>query len=139
MHKELLCYDFRCEYGVAGATVIDYQTVFEKVKTLIDLSPENEERLEDLSKACAATLSRRLKEGFTGEEDEAVYACAAFAVYRYALLKSCADSDFEQLKAGDITVSRSPSSLLESTEKLLADALSSAECFTDIGFIFKGF
>ena len=119
--------------------MINPQTVFESVKTLIDIMPEDEKRLEDLSKACAATLSRRLKEGFTGEEDEAVYACAAFTVYRYALLKSCADSSFEQLKAGDITVSCSPGALLESTEKLLADALSSAECFTDIGFVFKGF
>lgn len=119
--------------------MIDPHSVFESVKTLIDIVTEDEERLEDLSKACAATLSRRLKEGFTGEEDEAVYACAAFTVYRYSLIKSCADSGFEQLKAGDVTVHRSPSALLESTEKLLADALSSAECFSDIGFVFKGF
>lgn len=119
--------------------MINPQTVFEKVKTLIDAPVEDEERLTGLSKACATALSRRLKEGFTGEEDEAVYACAAFTVYRYALIKNCTDSSFEQLKAGDITVSRSPSALLESTEKLLADALSSAECFSDIGFVFKGF
>lgn len=139
MHKKFLFYGFLCDCGVAVATVIDPVSVFESVKTLISISPEDEKRLEDLSKAGAATLSRRLKEGFTGEEDEAVYACAAFTVYRYALLKNCSDSGFEQLKAGDVTVSRSPSSLLESTEKLLADALSSAECFTDIGFVFKGF
>lgn len=119
--------------------MINPQTVFESIKTLIDIPPEDEEKLSNLCKASAATLSRRLKEGFTGEEDEAVYACAAFTVYRYALVKSCADGDFEQLKAGDITVSRSTSALLESTEKLLADALSSAECFSDIGFVFKGF
>lgn len=119
--------------------MINPQSVFESVKTLIDMPSEDEEKLTELCRGCAATLSRRLKEGFTGEEDEAVYACAAFTVYRYALLSSCADSSFEQLKAGDITLSRSPSSLLESTEKLLADAFSSAECFTDIGFVFKGF
>lgn len=128
-----------CDFGVAVATLINPQTVFESVKTLIDISPEDEERLEDLSKASAATLSRRLKEGFTGEEDEAVYACAAFTVYRYALLKGCLNDCFEQLKAGDITVSRSPGALLESAEKLLADAFSTAVCFTDIGFVFKGF
>lgn len=119
--------------------MINPQTVFESVKTLIDIPPENEEKLANLSKACAQALSRRLKEGFTGEEDEAIYACAVFTVYRYALINSCFDDCFEQLKAGDITVSRSPSALLESTEKLLSDALSSAECFTDIGFVFKGF
>lgn len=121
------------------ATMIDPQSVFESVKTLIDLNPEDEERITGLCNACAATLSRRLKEGFTGEEDEAVYACAAFTVYRYALINSCFDDCFEQLKAGDVTVHRSPSALLESTEKLLADAFSSADCFTDIGFVFKGF
>lgn len=119
--------------------MIKPQSVFESVKTLIDVPEEDEERITGLCNACAATLSRRLKEGFTGEEDEAVYACAAFTVYRYAIIKNCTDSSFEQLKAGDITVSRSPSALLESTEKLLADALSSAECFSDIGFVFKGF
>lgn len=139
MHKESSYCGFWCECGVDGATMINPQTVFESVKRLIDAPVEDEEKLSGLSKACAITLSRRLKEGFTGEEEEAVYACAAFTVYRYALLKSCIDDCFEQLKAGDITVSCSPGALLESTEKLLANALSSAECFNDIGFVFKGF
>lgn len=119
--------------------MIEPQTVFENVKLLLNFPEEDNEKVMGLCNASANTLSRRLKETCTGEETEAIYACAAFTAYRYALLKSCLDDYCDYLKTGDITVRRSVSSLVEASEKLLADAFSSAECFTDIGFVFKGF
>ncbi len=118
--------------------MINPQTVFENVKTLIDLPADDEDKMLNVCGGCADSLSRRLKEGFTGSEKEAVYACSAFAVYRYALIKGCLDDYCEYLKTGDITVSRSASSLLEAAEKMLSDAFSSADCFGDTSFIFRG-
>lgn len=118
--------------------MINPQTVFLNVKMLIDIPPDDEDKMLNICDSCAQSLSRRLKEGFTGAEKEAVYACSAFAVYRYALIKGCLDDYCEYLKTGDITVSRSSSSLLESAEKMVTDAFSGADCFTDTNFIFRG-
>lgn len=119
--------------------MIDSKAVFEEVKRLFDFPEEDNEKISGLSRASASTLSKRLKENCTGEEDDAIFAAAAFTVYRYALLCICLDDYCDYVKTGDITVRRSASSILESAEKLLADAFSQADCFTDIGFIFKGF
>lgn len=119
--------------------MIDHQSVFENVKLLLTFPEEDEEKIKGLCRASASTLSHRLKETCTGEESEAIYACAAFTAYRYALLKSCLDDYCDYLKTGDVTVKRTLSSLMKAAEKLLADAFSSAECFTDVGFIFRGF
>lgn len=118
--------------------MINPQTVFKNVKTLIDIPEGDEDKVLNVCGGCAQSLSHRLKDGFTGAESEAVYACSAFAVYRYALIKGCLDDYCEYLKTGDITVSRSASSLFEAAEKMLSDAFSSAECFTDTSFIFRG-
>lgn len=118
--------------------MINPQTVFKNVKTLIDIPEGDEDKVLNVCGGCAQSLSHRLKDGFTGAESEAVYACSAFAVYRYALIKGCLDDYCEYLKTGDITVSRSASSLLEAAEKMISDAFSSADCFTDTSFIFRG-
>lgn len=118
--------------------MIDPQTVFESVKTLFDFPEEDTERIAELCASSAEKLSKRLKETSTGEEAEAVYAACALTAYRYALLKSCLDDYCDYIKTGDVTVRRSSSSYIEAAEKLLADAFSQADCFTDIGFIFKG-
>lgn len=119
--------------------MIDSKAVFDEIKCLFDFPEEDTEKIEGLCRASASTLSKRLKENCTGEEDGAVFAAAAFTAYRYALLKSCLDDYCDYVKTGDITVRRSSSSILEASEKLLANAFSQADCFTDIGFIFKGF
>lgn len=118
--------------------MINPQTVFNEVKRLLDFPEEDNEKITGLCTASASTLSKRLKETCTGEENEVVYA-AAFTAYRYALLCICLDDYCDYIKTGDLTVRRSASSMLEASEKLLADAFSQADCFTDIGFIFKGF
>ncbi len=119
--------------------MISSQAVFDEVKRLLDFPEEDAEKITRICEFSAETLSKRLREKYTGEESEAVYAAAAFAAYRYSLFKSCVDDNCDYIKTGDITVRRSASSYVEATEKLLADAFSAAECFTDIGFIFKGF
>lgn len=119
--------------------MIDSKVVLDEVKCLLDFPEEDTEKITGLCTASASTLSKRLKETCTGEESEAIFAAAAFTAYRYALLKSCLDDYCDYIKTGDVTVRRSSSSILESAEKLLADAFSKADCFTDIGFIFKGF
>lgn len=119
--------------------MIDAKAVFDEVKRLLDFPEEDTEKIESLCRASAVTLSKRLRNTYTGEEGEAIYAAAAYAAYRYALLHSCLDDYCDYIKTGDVTVRRTASSMLEGTEKLLADAFSQADCFTDIGFIFKGF
>lgn len=119
--------------------MIDSKVVFDEVKCLLDFPEEDTEKVTALCTASASTLSKRLKETCTGEESEAIFAAAAFTAYRYALLCLCLDDYCDYIKTGDVTVRRSASSMLEASEKLLADAFSQADCFTDISFIFKGF
>ena len=54
-------------------------------KRLFDFPEEDNEKISGLSRASASTLSKRLKENCTGEEDDAIFAAAAFTVYRDAL------------------------------------------------------
>lgn len=117
--------------------MLDEKAVFDEVKRLLNFPEEDTEKIEGLCRASASTLSKRLKKNCTGKESEAIFAAAAFTAYRYALLCICLDDYCDYIKTGDVTVRRSASSMLEASEKLLADAFSQADCFTDIGFIFQ--
>lgn len=117
--------------------MIDPKAVFNEVKRLLDFPEEDTEKMTSLCESSANKLSKRLKETCTGKESEAVYAAAALTAYRYALVISCSDGFCDYIKTGDLTVRRSASSYVECTERLLADAFSQADCFTDIGFIFQ--
>ncbi len=87
--------------------------------------------------ACV-NISKRLKDIKHEDEPAVINACAGIALYNYSLLQcSCADN-FSSFKAGDITISRSSSSVFESAVKFRDEALISAtDYLTDVDFAFK--
>lgn len=87
--------------------------------------------------ACA-NLSKRLKDIKFEDEPAVISACAGLALYNYSLLQGGLSEDFSSFKAGDITISRSASSALESAVKFRDEAiLQATEYLTDVDFVFK--
>lgn len=87
--------------------------------------------------ACA-TLSKRLKDVKYEDEPAVITACAGLALYDYSLLRGSSAEDFSSFKAGDITISRSASSIQEGAVKFRDEALlSAADYLTDVDFVFK--
>ncbi len=87
--------------------------------------------------ACA-NLSKRLKDVKFEDEPTVINACAGIAFYNYSLLHCSSAEDFSSFKAGDVTISRSATSTLESAVKFRDEALLlAADYLTDIDFVFK--
>ena len=86
--------------------------------------------------ACAQ-LSKRLKDVKSEDEPAVINACAGIALYSYSLLKNSND-DFSSFKAGDVTISKSSSAVIENAVKFRDEALLQAsEYLTDVDFVFK--
>ncbi len=87
--------------------------------------------------ACSR-LSPQLKEPKFEDEMAVITACAGLALYSYTLLQNSNSEDFSSFKAGDVTISRSASSSLESAVKFRDESLLGAAPFlTDIDFVFE--
>ncbi len=87
--------------------------------------------------ACAS-LSKRLKDVKNEDEPTVIMACAGIALHNYTLLQNSGSGDFSSFKAGDITISRSSSSALESAVKFRDEAILNAVPFlTDVDFVFQ--
>ena len=87
--------------------------------------------------ACAK-LSKRLKDVKFEDEPSVINACAGIALYSYTLLQNSGSDDFASFKAGDVTISKSPSAIIENAIKFRDEALIQAsEYLTDVDFVFK--
>lgn len=118
--------------------MIDAQAVFELMMTLGGLPEEQRDKALRLCEIAADEMSNQLTDSAFGNEKAVIYACAAVSLYRYHLSEGLSDDDYESLKAGDITVKRSPSLKLEIAENLKDTALSAAARYlNDMSFAFK--
>ncbi len=87
--------------------------------------------------ACA-NLSKRLKDIKFEDEPAVITACAGLALYNYSLLQGSSAEDFSSFKAGDVTISRSPSAVFESAVKFRDESMLQATNYlTDVDFVFK--
>lgn len=117
--------------------MIDAASVFATMEKLCD-QELNKARALAICDTVANEMSQQLKNESFCTEKSVIYACATVSLYRYFLTAGLSDENYESVKAGDVTVKRSASLVLEMAEKLRDEALSSASpYFTDMSFAFK--
>lgn len=102
------------------------------------LSAEEAKRAMPFCVSACAQLSKRLKDVKFEDEPSVISACAGIALYSYTLLMCSSGDSFESFKAGDVTISKSPSATTENAIKFRDEALVQAsEYLTDVDFVFK--
>lgn len=102
------------------------------------LSFEETKRAMPFCLSACAKLSKRLKDVKFEDEPTVINACAAIAFYNYSLLQSSISDDFSSFKAGDVTISKSSSAIIENAEKFRDEAmLQAAEFLNDVDFMFE--
>ena len=88
--------------------------------------------------AASTSLTPRLRNTKDEENPAVIMACAGIALYNYTLSAGAGSEDFSSFKAGDVTISKSTSALVENAEKFRNEALISATPFLiDVDFIFE--
>ena len=111
--------------------------VLSRFRHLIEIDDTEAEKLLPL---CVVNLSRiksQLRRDVNEEDIRITQAAAALTYYDYAVRLTSEDEDFTSFKAGDVTVSKSKSSLTENAEKIKNDALTAlAPLIQDTSFIF---
>lgn len=118
--------------------MLDPAIIYEIMSTIIDIDLMSMNKAKMICKAVTEEMSGKLKPFSEKTLDAINFACAAISVYRFVLLQNLADESYESVKTGDVTVKRSYSSVLESAEKLCADAVSAITPYLkDIDFIFR--
>lgn len=97
-----------------------------------------DEELAPLCAAAAKELEVRIKKGADCSDIRLINAAAAIVNYRLCMKKSSSDEGVTSFKAGDVTVSISPSAVIERAEKEKSDALFAAiPLLRDDGFVFR--
>ncbi|MBQ8764042.1 MAG: hypothetical protein IJZ07_08060 [Clostridia bacterium] len=97
-----------------------------------------DEELAPLCAAAAKELEARIKDGADCTDIRLINACAAMVNYRLCLKNTRPDEAVTSFKAGDVTVSISPSAIIERAEKEKSDALIAAlPLLRDDGFVFR--
>ncbi len=108
---------------------------------MIELDGEIDKNREKASAICQAAceeLSSQLKSEEYASLFTVIFACASVSLYRYYLSLGLSDDSFESVKAGDVTVKRSASLIIQMANDLKNNALSGAmQYFNDISFAFK--
>lgn len=88
--------------------------------------------------AASTSLTPRLRNTKDEENPAVIMACAGIALYNYVLSSGAGNEDFSSFKAGDITITKSASALVENAEKFRDEALLSATPFlVDVDFVFE--
>ncbi len=102
------------------------------------LSAEETKKAMPFCVSACAQLSKRLKDVRFEDESAVITACAGIAFYNYSLLRSSSEDDFSSFKAGDVTISKSSSAIIENAVKFRDEALLQAtEFLNDVNFIFE--
>ena len=102
------------------------------------LTEDEAKRVMPFCLSACAKLSKRLKDVKFEDEPAVITACAGIALYNYTLLRSHSDENFESFKAGDITITKSPSASFESAVKFRDEAmLNATDYLTDVDFVFQ--
>ncbi|MBR5202428.1 MAG: hypothetical protein IKW45_04115 [Clostridia bacterium] len=102
------------------------------------LSAEDSKKAMPFCVSACANLSKRLKDIKYEDEPAVINACAGMALYSYTLLQSSDGDAFSSFKAGDVTISKSSSAIIENAVKFRDEALLQASPYlTDVDFVFK--
>lgn len=102
------------------------------------LTPEDVKKAMPFCLSASARISKRLRDVKFEDEPAVINACAGIALYTYTLLQCGGGENFTSFKAGDVTISKSDSAILESAVKFRDEALIQAsEYLTDVDFVFK--
>ncbi len=97
-----------------------------------------DEELAPLCAAAAKELEARMRDNADCTDIRLINAGAAIVNYRLCMKKSGTDEGVTSFKAGDVTVSISPSAAIERAEKEKSEALMEAlPLFRDEGFVFR--
>ncbi len=97
-----------------------------------------DEELAPLCAAAAKELETRMKDEAECTDIRLINACAAMTNYRLCMKNLGADEAVTSFKAGDVTVSVSPSAIIERAEKEKSEAMIAAlPLLRDDGFVFR--
>ncbi len=111
--------------------------VLSRFRQFIEIDDEEAEKLLPL---CVVNLHRilaQLSEKANPDDVRIAEAAAALTYYDYTVRLSSQSQDFTSFKAGDVTVSKTTSSLTENAEKIKKDALLElTPLMRDTNFIF---
>ena len=100
------------------------------------LSTEEEERLRVMCRVAVTSLERKLRNNLTTEDCHNEFVAAA-SMYALAAMSEASDlNQFEQIKAGDLTVRRAEGSLAADCLRTQADMLMAP--FVKLGVAFMG-
>ena len=97
-----------------------------------------DEELTPLCAAAARELERKIRDDADCTDIRLINAGAAMVFYRLCMKKAGTDDGVTSFKAGDVTVSISPSAVIERAEKEKSEAMLAAlPLFKDEGFVFR--
>lgn len=117
--------------------LIDFRRVLSALRTFYSHS-ETDAELIPICDASARELSARVKQSADCSDIRLVNAAAAMVNYRLCLKKLHSDEGVTSFKAGDVTVSISPSALAEQAEKdKTAAIIAAASLLKDDEFLFR--
>ncbi len=118
--------------------MIDAIKVAKAVKRLANASDSQANEFIPIVKGACTELSGRLKKEEYADDFRAVNAAVYLSYYRLILRQVLAGDSPDSFKIGDITVTQSPSLILEKAAKLRDDAICQASCLLeDIDFMFR--
>lgn len=117
--------------------MIDSWNILEALKR--NYSPDgSDEELMPMCSAAAAELAARVRPDTDCADIRLVNAAAASVNYRLCLKRMSADESVTSFKAGDVTVSVSPSALIDRAEKEKSEAMLAAlPLLNDDEFVFR--
>ena len=118
--------------------MINSHNVLARLRQLVTLDDEGAENALPLCRLCLEEIQSRLKENADKDDPRIAQAAAGLAYYR-TVIREAADSDgTTSLKAGDVTVTRTPAAMLEIACSVRDEAiLQAAELLEDCGFVFR--
>ena len=118
--------------------MIDVIKVAKAVKRLTNITDSQANELLPTVKGACTELSCRLKKDEYSKDFRAVNAAVYLSYYRLILRRIMIGDTPDCFKLGDITVTQSPSLILEKAAKLRDEAICQASCLLeDIDFIFR--
>lgn len=102
------------------------------------LSEDEAKKAMPFCLSACSKLSKRLKDVRFEDEPAVINACAGIALYDYSLLRSNSDENFTSFKAGDVTITKSPSVTFENAVRFRDEAmLNATDYLTDVDFVFQ--
>lgn len=118
--------------------MIDVIKVAKAVKRLTNITDSQANELLPTVKGVCTELSGRLKKDEYAKDLRAVNAAVYLSYYRLILRQILLGDTTDYFKLGDITVTQSPSLILEKAAKLRDEAICQASCLLeDIDFMFR--